>query len=100
MEAKFIEVNTNCEKRQCTYNELLEYDLVLQKVCKYYFHYKLILHISYFHNTSVLLFPFHPFLFRLVNFFHTAQMSAVVQQRESEGQQSAEASLENSTMHY
>lgn len=40
MEAELIEVNANGEKLQRTYNELLEYDLVLQKVCIYIFHYK------------------------------------------------------------
>ncbi|KAF3327107.1 V-type proton ATPase subunit a3-like protein [Carex littledalei] len=66
MEAELIEVNANSEKLQRTYNELLEYDLVLQKAGE---------------------------------FFHTAQRSAVVQHRETEGQQSAEASLESPLLH-
>lgn len=66
MEAELIEVNANSDKLLRTYNELLEYDLVLQKAGE---------------------------------FFHTAQRSAVVQQREPEGQQSAEASLESPLLH-
>ncbi|KAJ4807196.1 V-type proton ATPase subunit a [Rhynchospora pubera] len=66
MEAELIEVNANSEKLQRTYNELLEYNHVLQKAGE---------------------------------FFHTAQRSAVAQQRESEGQQSAESSLESPLLH-
>jgi hypothetical protein len=52
-----------------------------------------------FHDTSVLLLFFYPFLFQAGEFFHTAQRSAVAQPRESEGQQSAEASLESPLLH-
>lgn len=39
------------------------------------------------------------FFIQAGEFFHTAQRSAVVQHRETEGQQSAEASLESPLLH-
>ncbi|KAM1151735.1 hypothetical protein FF1_034445 [Malus domestica] len=61
LEAELIEINSNDEKLQRSYNELLEYKLVLEKAGE---------------------------------FFHSAQSSAVLQQRENESRDISDESLD------
>ncbi|TQE06307.1 hypothetical protein C1H46_008076 [Malus baccata] len=61
LEAELIEINSNDEKLQRSYNELLEYKLVLEKAGE---------------------------------FFHSAQSSAVLQQRENESHDISDESLD------
>ncbi|CAI9103744.1 OLC1v1002283C2 [Oldenlandia corymbosa var. corymbosa] len=61
LEAELVEINANSDKLLRSYNELVEYKLVLQKAAE---------------------------------FFHSAQASAVAQQRESASNQSGQESLE------
>lgn len=103
LEAELAEMNTNTEKLQRSYNELLEYKLVLQKVRHVdakYLRCGTIRHIlsAWLALCSLIMTMFKYKLLLLLQageFFHSAQNSATDQQKEVEEHAHGERSIDS-----